>query len=224
MDESLITPTIDLSSGLTASLEFDHFFNLYQTEVADADVRSTLTGGSWVTVKTWGADTANPEHEIIDITAEAAGVNDVQIRWHYYNANFEWYWYVDNVVVSFTSPGGCSMTSCSTGSPPGEQSGVAWPDLISLTWDPDSLATQGYRVYRGAAGDLPALRSSTLDSCLRYTGPGVGDNNVDLSIDVPAAGGFYWYLITGANGVGEGDAGSGSDGLRILNGGGACAP
>jgi hypothetical protein len=65
-------------------------------------------------VASWAAvDTLNPEHALIDISAQAAGASDVEIRWHYYDADFEWYWYVDNVSVSYTEPSGCDMTICS---------------------------------------------------------------------------------------------------------------
>jgi subtilisin-like proprotein convertase family protein len=170
MDEELISPPIDLVTALTAAVEFDHYFNANADEVAEVGVRSSLTGGNWVTVASWsGADTANPEHAVVDISAQAAGASDVQIRWRYYNADFEWYWYVDNVSVGFTVPSGCDMQVCTaapTAPPPipdgtggsdpigveklgGSQLRVSWDDQCSpvtakILYGPlDGVATHG---------------------------------------------------------------------------------
>ncbi len=35
----------------------------------------------------------------IDVTGIAGGQSDVQVRWHYYNAFWAWWWQVDDVVV-----------------------------------------------------------------------------------------------------------------------------
>ena len=133
MDEELISPPIDLGAAVTASVEFDHYFNANQTEVAGVDVRSSLTGSNWITVAGWtAADTANPEHALIDISPQAAGASDVEIRWHYHDADFAWYWYVDNVSVSYTAPGGCNTTICSAAptAPPPIPDGAGGGDPI----------------------------------------------------------------------------------------------
>ncbi len=224
MDESLVTPALDLGGALTVTLQFDHYFNRDTVETAAVEVRSSRTGGSWIIVKSWTADTPNPVHEILDLTAVAAGAANVEIRWHYGNANFAWYWYVDNVRVDYAAAGGCDMTVCATGSPPGEITGAAWADPATFYWDPYPGAITSYTVYRGTGPGLPALTSSAADSCLRFTGAGPGASTVNLSADVPPAGGFYWYLVTGWNGAWEGTAGSGTDQMRIVNTTGGCAP
>lgn len=224
MDETLVTPTLDLSAAANVTLEFDHYFNCSDTELVEVDVRSSLTGGSWVNVASWTADTANSEHVLLDLSAAAAGASDVEIRWHYFDANFAWYWYVDNVVVSFSAPGGCETTVCPSGGPPGEQTGVLWSAPLTLSWSLDPAATSGYTVNRGTAADLPALTHAGIDSCVRFTGPGPADHAVDLTADDPPLRGLYWYLVTGWNVFGQGTAGVGSDGSRILDDGGACTP
>ncbi|MBN2384713.1 hypothetical protein JXQ70_17700, partial [bacterium] len=144
MDEQLITPVINLSTTATVSLEFDHYFNRYGAEYADVDVRSTNTGGVWTNVAQWTADTANPLHSTIDITAQAAGASDVQIRWHYYDANYEWYWYVDNILVT-----GYVAVACTTGSgctDPGQ------PIITGIT-DLNGCAQSGIQVaYTAGSG------------------------------------------------------------------------
>ena len=99
MDEELISPVVDLSAAAAIRLQFQHDFNWYspeQDEQADIDVRSAATGGAWVNVANFsGGDTSGLV--VIDVTAQAAGQNDVQIRFHYYQAGFEWWWAVDDV-------------------------------------------------------------------------------------------------------------------------------
>jgi subtilisin-like proprotein convertase family protein len=223
MDEALVTPALDLSFATGAALEFDHYFNRYETETADLDVRSSLTGGSWVNLHSWGNDTANPQHELFDISAQAAGAEDVEIRWHYHGANFEWYWFVDNIQVTYTSPSSCDLSPCgAAGAIPGEQSGARWLDAGTYTWDPDPQATGGYLLYRGEGGDLPTLMNSAPDSCRRFAGTA---DVVDLSLDDPGSTrGLTWYLVTGWNDAGEGTPGDGTMGTRIVDTIGPCPP
>jgi hypothetical protein len=101
MDEALASPSIDCSGLLGVRLQFRHDFHWYsggQDEQADVQVRSSLTGGSWTTVANFsGADASGVE--TLDISALAAGASDVQVRFHYYNAVFEWWWAVDDVFL-----------------------------------------------------------------------------------------------------------------------------
>ena len=74
-------------------------------------------------------------------------------------------------------------------------------DLRGYPWTPRYLS------------DLPALAG-----CLRYQG---ASPSVALA-EVPAAGAFYWYLVTGTNGSGEGTAGNATAGARVVNTSGVC--
>lgn len=222
MDEALITPLLDLSLAATVTLAFDHYFNRDAGEIAAVDVRSSLTGGVWINMATWLADTANPVHESLDLSGVAAGAADVEIRWHYHGAQFAWYWYLDNVRVTFAAPGGCRLTPCPTGSPPGEQTGVAWPDTGTMSWDGDPAASSGCRIHRGRIGELGLLAGAGIDSCLRLSTESAGGSSADLTSDLPLAGSSYWYLVTGCNEVGEGTAGTGTASFRIINSSGDC--
>jgi hypothetical protein len=118
MTEQLVTPLIDLTGILDVTLQFDHYFNWEGPETADVDVRSALTGGLWVNVGRWTADTANPEHVSIDISAHAADISTLQVRWHYYDGDDSFYWYVDNVAITYPVEAGCTMLEC-VADPPG---------------------------------------------------------------------------------------------------------
>ncbi|RLC44247.1 MAG: hypothetical protein DRH57_09355, partial [Candidatus Cloacimonadota bacterium] len=103
MDEQLITPEMDASSYTSLTLEFDHYFLYYSgggSEKGDVDIwdgsnwqnvaRFTSTTGSWTT----------PDHQTIDILTYANA--NLKVRFHYYDANYDWYWAVDNIVISGT--------------------------------------------------------------------------------------------------------------------------
>jgi hypothetical protein len=95
MDEELITPSFSCAGYSNVILEFDHYYNYYSGDVADVDV---WNGTAWVNKAQWTADTSG--HVYLDISDVAGGQSDVKIRWHYYNANWCWYWEVDNVEVT----------------------------------------------------------------------------------------------------------------------------
>lgn len=100
----------------------------------------------------------------------------------------------------------------------------AWSeDKITQSWPSEPTATGGYRLYRGIISQLPSLLTTDQDSCLKYEGT---DTSVDLSADDPSAveGRLYWYLVTAYNGAGEGPAGNGTAGSRIVNSTGTCIP
>ncbi len=98
-DEELISPMIDVTGYATVTLQFSHDFNWYSSggdEQADVDVRSTATGGNWVNVANYsGADSAGTV--AIDITAHAA--SDLQVRFHYFDGSYDWWWGVDDISV-----------------------------------------------------------------------------------------------------------------------------
>jgi hypothetical protein len=93
VDCEMITPMLTIPAD--AALHFDHEFNWYSggnDEKGDVDIR--VDGGSWVNLlQLAGADVAG--HETIDLSAYAG--QDAELRFHYYDANYEMYWLVDNV-------------------------------------------------------------------------------------------------------------------------------
>lgn len=109
MDEILETPTLNLSAYGDLYLEFDHLFNSYSgADIGDVDV---YDGTQWVNVYTtssdvgvWGA----PDHQMIDVSAYVN--SEFAVRFHYYNANWDWYWAVDNVKLYGTLLLGAEVT------------------------------------------------------------------------------------------------------------------
>ena len=72
------------------------------------------------------------------------------------------------------------------------------PELaLAVTW------AKTYTLYRGIQADLPQLLNGEMDSCTKYTGAATSTSTIT---EDPAGvmGRFYWYLVTGSNGAGEG--------------------
>jgi hypothetical protein len=97
MDEQLISPPVNTLGLSNVVLEFDQYYRALG-DIADVDV---WNGSAWVNVLrqtttsgAWGA----PNHRVINITAHSNAA--LQVRFHYYNANWAWYWGIDNVKIS----------------------------------------------------------------------------------------------------------------------------
>jgi len=102
VDTLLRSPAFDLSGKTNVVLEFKYDFRWYsygENEVADADV-SVNGGTTWINVwRRSGANDRGPKTARVDISSLAAGQADVRVRFHYYNAKYEWWWQVDDVFL-----------------------------------------------------------------------------------------------------------------------------
>ncbi|CAG0954623.1 partial Zinc carboxypeptidase, partial [Planctomycetaceae bacterium] len=100
MDTELRTPVLNFSALNAVTLTFKTDFYRYASEVADVDVSVNGASGPWMTV--WhksGASYRGPRTETLDLTTQAAGQANVMLRFRYYNANYEWWWQVDDVEI-----------------------------------------------------------------------------------------------------------------------------
>ncbi len=101
MDEQLISPVLAVPAGFDGiEVAFAHNFRYYdsgQPEKGDVDVRSAATAGAWTNKARYTASTSGLV--ALDVTAEAAGQADFQVRFHYYDAIWEWWWAVDDIAV-----------------------------------------------------------------------------------------------------------------------------
>lgn len=201
-DEQLLTPVMNLQTATTVTLQFDQFFRWYgggQDELGDVDVRSSLTGGSWVNVfRNQGAPSPDPDHRTLDITAQAAGAPDAQVRFHYYQAAFEWYWQVDNVKVTYTLPSGCQMHTClATPGPPAVPDGSFGTPMrsrrlngsgssIGLTWDVSLCTGADYKVLYGPLASLASYTLSGASCSLGTSGSATWSG---------APAGNLWYVV-----------------------------
>ena len=97
-DTELVSPVMDISALGSVFISFDQYYHTYTgADKADVDV---FDGSTWVNVFTTSSDMGawgTPDHQLIDVTAYKNA--NFQVRFHYYDANWEWYWAVDNVMV-----------------------------------------------------------------------------------------------------------------------------
>jgi len=102
VDAVLRSPSMNFSGETTVILEFKYDFRWYTyglNEIADVDV-SVNGGTSWTNVwRRSGANDRGPKTARVDISALAAGQLDVRVRFHYYDANYEWWWQVEDVFI-----------------------------------------------------------------------------------------------------------------------------
>jgi subtilisin-like proprotein convertase family protein len=236
-NEELITPVMNLSTATAVTLEFDQYFRWYvngQVELGDVDVRSSATGNAWINVfRNQGASSPNPDHKTLNITAQAAGAANVQVRFHYYQAAFEWYWMIDNVKVTYTAPGGCQQHTCITAAPPPPvPNGITGTPMrsdrlsadggsVALHWDVSTCVAAGYKALYGP---LSSVASATVTgaACALGTSGNATWNGV------PA--GDLWYVVVATDnagtegpwGAGSGSSASGQCGDVIRNDAGTC--
>jgi len=97
MDTHLVTPSFDFSGYASVYLKFNHFFKWYSwgdDEKGDVDIK--VGEGAWQNLKRYRG--SNAEGSVfVDITGIVAGQGNVKIRWRYYDANYDWFWAVDDV-------------------------------------------------------------------------------------------------------------------------------
>ncbi len=99
LNDTIETPSFNISAYEEVTIEFDHYFNRYSEEIADVDF---WTGSEWINIGQWIGESIGywsaPSHFTYTLTNE--GYSDVKLRFHYYDANWVWYWAIDNLLVS----------------------------------------------------------------------------------------------------------------------------
>lgn len=98
MDTSLQTPALNLRTLSVVFLEFNSDFYLYEQATGDVDISTNGLAGPWInvwrqTTDRWGTK------EVLDLSAHVAGQPNVAIRFRYHNANYDWWWQIDDVKV-----------------------------------------------------------------------------------------------------------------------------
>jgi hypothetical protein len=242
-DEQLITPALDLTAAATVTLRFDQYFNRFSggpAEAGDVDVRSSATSGGWINVlRQETASSPNPDHQSINLDTLASGASNVQVRFHYFNAQYDFYWQVDNVKVDTTQPGACTQVVCaaapnaakpvadgSFGTPMSASRGNAAGSAIQLTWDVATCSSTDHHVLYGP---LAAVATATVSgaSCnlgglASATWTGVPAGNlwfVVVGDDDAATEGSWGMTSAGQRG---GTTPSGRCGLTTRNNGATC--
>jgi hypothetical protein len=135
IDSSLVSPSVDLSSLGTVTLLFNQeYVNLGDN--ADVDI-STDGGDTWQNVLAQTESVFGPNAQTFDVSSIAAGHATVQVRFHNYNANFAWWWQVDDVVLGpptcAPNPGGLVVGTVEDGNTGNGINGATVSDLTQGT-------------------------------------------------------------------------------------------
>lgn len=97
-DTSLVSPVMDLSGIDNPTVIFSQdYHNFAGSDVADIDV-SVDGGETWETARQQTTDLRGPRETLVEIP-QAAGESEVQVRFHYYEADWDYWWQVDDVFV-----------------------------------------------------------------------------------------------------------------------------
>jgi leucyl aminopeptidase len=217
-DESLISPPLDGNGCEEVTLEFTNQFRWYSGGLDErGDVDVSADGTTWTNVLSLqgGSDGyTSPSTQTLDITAAiAADPSGFQFRFHYHQADYEWWWAVDNVSVQ------CSRRVCSpcaaAVAPPGEPSQLTVDKsagTLLFDWDPPNTAcgTLDYTLYRG---DLASLHGGIYDHDTILTCQS-GDASLTLPLDDARIGTADYYLAVAGNGLQEGSYGRDSSAIE----------
>ncbi len=95
VDTSLVTPIIDVTDISSNILRFTANYRTF-TGADAVDVDISVDGGAWTNVQ--GLPTGIRSYEI-DLSTFIDGATSFQLRWRYYDANFEWYALVDDITI-----------------------------------------------------------------------------------------------------------------------------
>ena len=104
LDTELISPAVDVSALNRVFLSFDQ----YRSTVAGGDIDDVdvFDGTNWVNVFSMNSNNVGdsdvgtwkiPDHQVIDVTAYKNA--NFKVRFHYYEAFWEHFWAIDNVMV-----------------------------------------------------------------------------------------------------------------------------
>lgn len=96
-DTSLVSPVVNLTDVTAPVIRFNQDLNQLADDTGDVDL-SIDGGATWTNVLRQETDVRGPKVTEIPIP-QAAGKAQVQVRFHYYDASYEWWWEVDNVLI-----------------------------------------------------------------------------------------------------------------------------
>ncbi len=143
MDTRLRSPAVDLSGASSARLTFNTLFQAYEQSTADVDF-STDGGNNWTNI--WRTTTGTRGKITVNLPAAALGQSSVILRFRYYNANFDWYWQIDDV----------QLTVQANANPPAAPSGLQATksgSQVTLNWTDNSNDETGFKVQRSDDGN-----------------------------------------------------------------------
>ncbi|NLH15290.1 MAG: hypothetical protein GX455_01800, partial [Phycisphaerae bacterium] len=99
MDEQAILQ-LNCAGWKTMRLQFDHHFREFSVDPAEiGDVDVSVNEGAWQNLVRYQYGSFEGQ-VTLNLPSTADGQSNVRIRWHYYNANWDYHWLIDNVQVT----------------------------------------------------------------------------------------------------------------------------
>jgi len=178
MNAVLQSPQLDFSNNQAVELTFKTFFKLYKQATADVDISSD-GGQTWTNV--W-RKTADFKGEVkLDVSAQAGGKSNVLLRFRYYNANFDWYWQIDDVQMQgITAPAAPGNLTANRGN----------ASQVNLSWNGNNAPR--FEVQRSTDNGANWTRiADVTNGATTYV-----DNAVESNTD-------YSYRVRAANAAGQ---------------------
>lgn len=189
-EAALETPLFDASTTSNPIfLSFDQFFNADAGGEAYIDV---WNGSAWVQIySSFTSSTEDPEHMLIDITADLNGASDAQVRFRF-AGDYSWYWIIDNILIE-------EVTCIPVADLSIDNQGI---DFLDLSWTINGSETAwdieyGIPGFAPGTGDELGSVSATTNP---YTLNGL-DGGMMYDVYVRANCGSeesYWMLVSGA--------------------------
>jgi subtilisin-like proprotein convertase family protein len=103
LDTTLTTPALDLTNLTDPRVYFQTDYNDIATGGDQGLLEvSTDGGGTWTPALTWDEDHRGPL--AVEQAIAGAGMSGVQVRWHYSQGTYDWWWQVDNAMVTACEP------------------------------------------------------------------------------------------------------------------------
>ena len=99
MDTELRSEPFAVAATGLAYLAFRTDYYNCTYEIADVDVSIAGAEGPWVNLWRKEAESYRGHTDLVDLTPVARGQSNVVVRFHYYNADYDWYWEVDDVAL-----------------------------------------------------------------------------------------------------------------------------
>jgi hypothetical protein len=185
MDEGLLTPQLDCTNWIKLRLDFNKNFRIYpddttHLQVGEVDIRTydeeTSSWGAWINLLHYDRNNVadiNSTPEQVDLSAYDE--TKLQIRWHFHQATYDYWFAVDDIVLTgemkeipsgqvlslglvegkveltWEAFGGGNYTVEYSGDLTSGNwqpvSGVAWP-ITETTWPGESIGALPTRYYR----------------------------------------------------------------------------
>ena len=188
-DCALESPLFDASATTNPIfLSFDQYFDSDYGGMIAVEV---WDGSAWVEVYSSFSTSPDPEHILIDITADLNGASDAQVRFHWMG-DYSMYWIVDNILVEAVS---CIPVSDLAIDNQGT-------DFMDLSWTINGTET-AWDIEYGVPGFVPGTGTElgTASATSNPTTLNGLDPGMQYDVYVRANCGSdesYWTLVSGA--------------------------